>query len=188
MNQKLAGILLSVLLLYVVVSYGDTASAQYPKIIPKIAPQVTIKEIHTIALDKTSYSTSETAKVTVTDYSFNKDSQAYDQITVYVSSKLFPTQKPYYAKETSTSSGTFVVNVKISDITTKADTLIAKYNYIADGMKKQGTASATITVPVKVYQPIKIVPEYKSCTGRRPTPLDPGTGFQQYRRAGSVLI
>jgi len=157
LNKIFVGIFLSVLLLSVVVSYGDTASAQYPKITPK----VTIKEIHSIALDKTSYLTSETAKVTVTDYSFNKDSQAYDQITVYVSSKLFPTQKPYSAKETSTSSGTFVVNVKISDITTKADTLIAKYNYIADGMKKQGTASATITVPVKVYQPIKIVPSYQ---------------------------
>jgi len=48
MNYKLAGIFLSVLLLSVVVSYGDTASAQYPKITPKIAPKVTIKEIHTI--------------------------------------------------------------------------------------------------------------------------------------------
>jgi len=60
MKKYAFGIFLSILLLCVVISYGDTASAQYPKIIPKIAPTITIKEIHTIALDKTSYLTSET--------------------------------------------------------------------------------------------------------------------------------
>jgi len=154
MNKKIISLLFSILLLSMVISYGGSSFGQYKE----VSPSYTIKEIHNIKFDKTSYATTESVKITITDYSLNKNSKSYDSISVEIFSKLFPTKKIYTVKETSLNSGVFITKLKISNITTKTDTLFAKYNFVENGLKKQSTASASVIMPKIAYEPIQIKP------------------------------
>jgi hypothetical protein len=160
------------------------ADAQYAAIQPKT---LAIKVVHEIKFDKTSYLTSETVKITVTDSTFNSDSKTAETVTVIMYSKLNTAQKKFVAKETDLSSGVFIVNVKVSDITIEGgDTITAYYNYVSDGRKGQATTTATTSVPLKVIPIQPYIP--KAVTPYVPPPPTIELDKKSYLSTDSIIV
>lgn len=184
MRKFLKSVIFIVLLFSASLATVGLADAQYTAIQPKT---LAIKVVHEIKFDKTSYLTSETAKITVTDSTFNSDYKQAETITIVMYSKLNTTQKKFVAKETDLSSGVFIVNVKVSDITTKGgDIITAYYNYVSDGRKGQASTTATTSVPLKAIPIQPYIP--KAVTPYVPPPPTIEFDKKSYLATDSIIV
>jgi len=92
-----------------------------------------------INFDKSSYYTSDTFQITITNSNANTNSKSNDSTPFKITSSKYPNGISYNAIESGSNTGIFLFSAKVSSVTTSSDTLVASY--------LSNTDTATVSVP-----------------------------------------